>query len=80
MEALWFDTFVHADDIRHGLGRPTELGPGLAGTLSHVQHELGRAGWSGAAPAGGPEAMEFVLMATGRLAAAGPSAPPNLYA
>jgi uncharacterized protein (TIGR03083 family) len=69
VEALWYDTFLHADDIRVALGRPTELGPGLAAAASHVGFELGKRGWSGDVPEGGGTAMDFVLVATGRASA-----------
>ena len=29
IEALWYDAFVHADDIRSATGRPSERGDGL---------------------------------------------------
>lgn len=68
VEALWYDAWLHADDIRAALGRPTELGPGLAGAISHVDLELRKRGWDGTAPSptDAPEAVAFVLAATGR--------------
>ena len=80
VEALWYDTFLHGDDVRSAIGRPTELGPGLAGTLSHVGFVLRKQGWTGQLPAEGPGAMEFVLTATGRRPATDEGAPPNIYA
>lgn len=80
VEALWYDTFLHADDMRASVGRSTELGPGLAGTLSHVEFVLRKQGWTGQVPSEGPGAMEFVLAATGRRPATEPGAPPNIYA
>jgi uncharacterized protein (TIGR03083 family) len=78
---LWYDTYVHADDIRHAIGRPSERGPGLEASVAYVATELERRGWgpamlalSGVAPtsigANGPtvagDALQFVLVATGR--------------
>jgi len=64
VEALWYDTWLHADDIRQALGRPTEAGSGLAGGVSHVAFELGKRGWDGDVPA--DDQMGWVLAATGR--------------
>ncbi|CAN5525323.1 hypothetical protein BH20ACT2_BH20ACT2_16160 [soil metagenome] len=80
IEALWYDTWLHADDIRAALGRPTELGDGLRGAVSHVVFELAKRGWHGEVPAG--DELGFVLVATGR---ADPTtmrnaAPLNIYA
>ena len=80
VEALWYDTFLHADDIRHALGRPSDLGPGLAGSVSHLRHELAGQGWTGVVPEDGSEAMEFILVATGRTPGGQPGSPPNIYA
>jgi uncharacterized protein (TIGR03083 family) len=66
VEALWFDAFVHADDIRAAAGRPTEIGPGLRAAVSHVELEMGKLGWTGEAPRDGDAAMTFVLAGTGR--------------
>jgi uncharacterized protein (TIGR03083 family) len=80
VEALWYDTFLHGDDIRAGIGQPSQLGPGLAGAISHVSFELAKRGWTGEVPtpADGDEAFAWVLAATGR----GPARPglPNIYA
>ncbi len=40
VEALWYDTWLHGDDIRSAIGRPSELGSGLGCALSHVDIEL----------------------------------------
>jgi uncharacterized protein (TIGR03083 family) len=82
VEALWFDTFIHADDIRWALDRRSETGPGLAGAVSHVNYILARRGWHGEAPDSADSAdaaMAWVLVATGRIAASAGS-PPNIYA
>ena len=81
VEALWFDAYLHADDIRAAVGRPSERGPGLRASLSHVATVLGQRGWGPAtldfdgfdefAVGGGGkrvegDALAFVLAATGR--------------
>lgn len=71
-EAIWYDTFLHADDIRSALGKPTEVGPGLRAATSHVGDQLTKRGWNGDIPDGGDTGMGFVLVATGR-------APANAY-
>ena len=82
IETLWFDTFLHGDDVRAALGRTSELGPGLAASVSHVSSELAKRGWTGTVPTDDGWALEFVLAATGRAEAAilGADAPINLYA
>ncbi|MGN6473200.1 MAG: maleylpyruvate isomerase family mycothiol-dependent enzyme [Mycobacteriales bacterium] len=77
VEALWYDAYVHADDIRAALGIPTEIGPGLEAATSHVELFLGRLGWSGEIPADDVAAHQFVLAATGR---ADVPELPNIYA
>ncbi len=81
VEALWYDTYLHADDVRAALGRPAVRGPGLRASVHHVAHELDKQGWGPATlcfdgieevavGAGGArhtgDALEFVLVATGR--------------
>ncbi len=81
VEALWYDTYLHADDIRAALGRESVRGPGLRASVHHVAFELGKLGWGPATLAldgiepvsvgpGGTthtgDALEFVLVATGR--------------
>jgi uncharacterized protein (TIGR03083 family) len=58
VETLWHDAFVHGDDIRAALGLPSIEGPGLGAALSRVARELHLRGW--------PQALEFVMVATGR--------------
>jgi uncharacterized protein (TIGR03083 family) len=79
VEALWYDAWLHADDIRAALGRAPEAGSGIRGGLSHVQFELSKRGWHGEVT-GDP--MQFVLVATGRAdpSPLGDAAPPNIYA
>jgi uncharacterized protein (TIGR03083 family) len=78
---LWYDVFVHADDIRTALGRPSERGPGmqasvhwLAGELERLERGPATIALDGigerAIGSGGPvlrgDPMRFVLVATGR--------------
>lgn len=78
VEALWFDAYVHADDIRSAIGEPTRSGPGLGAATSHVLKQLEMLGWSGEIPDGDGEAHRFVLAATGRTDR--PNSLPNIYA
>ncbi len=81
VEALWYDAYLHADDIRAAVGRPSEHGPGLEAAVSHVAYFLEDRKWGPATLAldGMPEVeiggggrritgdpLEFVLAATGR--------------
>lgn len=82
VEALWYDAYVHADDIRAAVGQPSEEGDGLRASVSHVADLLARKGWGPATLAldGVPEfrvgngdgrrvegdPLTFVLAATGR--------------
>lgn len=81
VEALWYDTYLHAEDIRAALGRPSEYGPGLRPAVHHVAVLLEKRGWGPATLSfdgmetivvggGGKELtgdpMPFVLAATGR--------------
>ena len=81
-EAIWYDTYVHGEDIRDALGLPSEKGAGIAPSLSHIATALTQQGWGPATLAldGQPEfpvgdgsgkritgdPLEFVLAATGR--------------
>jgi uncharacterized protein (TIGR03083 family) len=40
LEALWFDTYLHGDDIRAAIGRSTTSKAGLAASVSHISQEL----------------------------------------
>lgn len=82
IEALWYDTYVHADDIRHALGIPSVRSDGLLVSLSHLAQILSDRGWEAAelrfppygsfpVSGGGGRVIEgdplaFVLAATGR--------------
>ena len=78
---LWYDTYVHADDIRDAIGAPSDRGAGLGASVAYLARELTTRGWGPATltlddvPAqavgtGGPtvtgDPLEFVLAATGR--------------
>jgi uncharacterized protein (TIGR03083 family) len=78
---LWYDTYVHADDIRAAVGRTSERGPGLDATIAYLAGQLTAKNWGPATLAldevgrhevsgGGPEitgdALQFALVATGR--------------
>jgi uncharacterized protein (TIGR03083 family) len=82
VEALWYDAYVHAEDIRAALGVAAARGAGLRCAVHHVAGYLDQRGWpvmtlvlDGLEPVdiggGGTEAwgdpLEFVLAATGRL-------------
>jgi uncharacterized protein (TIGR03083 family) len=82
IEALWFDTYIHADDIRDALEIPSHKGPGLIACVSHIAQVLTDQEWVPATLAleelpqfivsGGDgriivgDAKAFVLVATGR--------------
>lgn len=81
IEGLWYDTYVHGDDIRAALGQESVRGPGLecsvshlAGLLTDLDHEpltLALDGVATYAVSGGgreitADPLEFVLIATGR--------------
>ena len=82
IEALWFDTYLHADDIRRALGIPSVRGKGEVASLSHIAQLLTEQGWGAAelrfgdrgtyAVSGGGgrqiggDALQFILAATGR--------------
>jgi uncharacterized protein (TIGR03083 family) len=82
IEALWFDTFVHADDVRAATGRPSQSGDGILASLSHLAQLLSDRGWGpaelrfdgyGVFPVAGGggrtidgDPLTFILAATGR--------------
>ena len=82
VESLWFDTYLHADDIRRAIGRPTALGPALSPSVSHLSQVLTDQSWGPAtirldgleeftvSGGGGREItgdpMTFILVASGR--------------
>ena len=87
VEGIWYDAYVHGDDIRAALGRPSAAGPGLRAAVSHLADLLTQRGWGPATLAldgidafpvsggGGRrvtgDPLSFVLAATGRAEAAG---------
>lgn len=79
VEALWYDAWLHADDIRVAIGRPSVQGPSMRAGVSHIRFELSKRGWTGDVPTEGDEAFTFILAATGRVPAA-PDGPINVYA
>jgi uncharacterized protein (TIGR03083 family) len=79
--ALYYDAYLHADDIRAALGMPSTRGAGLQASVHHVADALADKDWGPATLAldgvdvidirGGGEKitgdpLEFVLAATGR--------------
>ncbi|MEY2452820.1 MAG: hypothetical protein QOD92_2394 [Acidimicrobiaceae bacterium] len=82
VEGLWFDAWVHGDDIRSAIGRPSEPGPGVRASVSHLADLLTQREWGPATIAvsgveefpvsgGGGQRVEgdaitFVLVASGR--------------
>ena len=81
IEALWADAYVHADDIRHAIGRAPVRTPGLRASVSHYAELLEQQGLPPTTLAldgleefpiagGGRritgDAHEFVLAVTGR--------------
>jgi len=82
VEALWYDTYLHADDIRAALGRRSERGAGLRPTVHHLAILLDKKGWGpatlsfdgletltvggGGTPSLTGDPLPFVLAATGR--------------
>lgn len=69
VETLWYDTFVHADDIRKATGRPSERveGDGLEAAVSHITTVLDEQGYPTAdLDLDALDPFEFVLVATGR--------------
>lgn len=81
VEALWYDAYLHGDDIRAALGRPSVDGPGVRASLSHIATSLTGRGYDDVTLAleghdeftvgkGGRairgNAIDFVKAATGR--------------
>lgn len=85
IEGLFYDVYLHGDDIRSQIGRPSAAGPGLRASVHHVAGILTDRGYRGLTLAldgvdqvdvsGGGEKvtgdpLQFVLAATGRADAA----------
>jgi uncharacterized protein (TIGR03083 family) len=45
IEAIYYDTYLHGDDILAATGRPSVRGPGLRAGVHHVAFELTKRGW-----------------------------------
>jgi uncharacterized protein (TIGR03083 family) len=63
MESMWSGAYIHADDIRAAVGRPSERGPGLRASVHNVADLLTKRRWGpaileldglDAVPVGGP--------------------------
>ena len=83
VEALWYDTWLHGDDIRNALGRTSVPGDAMGCALEHVEAALRKLDWNGDVPSpDDANAFAFVLAATGRggEASFGPNAPIDIYA
>jgi len=46
LESLWFDTYLHADDIRTAVGQATTSRRGLAPSVSHITQVLSQQAWT----------------------------------
>jgi len=46
LESLWFDTYLHSDDIRAALGHSTTSKTGLAPSVSHISAVLSQQEWT----------------------------------
>ena len=70
VESLWYDAYLHGEDIRAAIGQPATYGSGLRVSVSHVLDTLEMQGWTGTAPvdldSDPREQLAFVLAATGR--------------
>jgi uncharacterized protein (TIGR03083 family) len=80
VEAIWYDAYLHGEDVRDALGLPSARGGGLRCAVHHVAGSLDQLHWGSATLAlsgierigiggGGSEItgdpLEFVLAATG---------------
>src|SRR5688500_20271802 len=45
VEALWHDAWLHGDDIRSAMQRPSDRGGGMVASVSHIADVLSREGW-----------------------------------
>ena len=82
VEALWYDTYVHIEDIKAAIGEEPQRGPGIKAAVEHVSDILQNNGWGPATvkldgvperTIGGGGGIEitgdpltFILVATGR--------------
>ncbi|WP_433709587.1 maleylpyruvate isomerase family mycothiol-dependent enzyme [Nocardia sp. CA-084685] len=78
---LWYDVYVHTDDIRSAIGLPSDRGPGLAAAVAHIEdrlkqrdygparimlHDLGELRFGTGGPEIAADPLHFLLVATGR--------------
>jgi len=78
---LWYDAYVHADDIRAAIGAKPVIGPGLDASVVYLAGELDKKGFAtDTLPLADPHA--FVMVATGRADASSLGVDPsmNIYA
>ena len=65
---LWYDAWVHRDDVNAAIGRTTDGGDGLDAAVAYLRGNLAKQGWR--PPAGvdldSLDRHQFVLAATGR--------------
>ena len=81
VESLWYDAFVHGDDIRHALGQPSVPSDAIRAAVSHITAVLTDQGYpastvaldgiepfdvSGGGQTISGDALAFVLAGTGR--------------
>jgi len=45
LESLWFDTYLHGDDIRAAIDQPTVTGEGVLASVSHIAQILTDLDW-----------------------------------
>jgi uncharacterized protein (TIGR03083 family) len=80
---LWYDVYVHADDIRAAIGRPTQRTEGLNAAVAYLVGELDKGGFdTEQIRLDDIDHHEFVLVATGRADAGALGLDPsvNIYA
>jgi hypothetical protein len=70
---LWYDTWMHADDIRSALDQPHDDGAGLRATLSYLEDELTRHAWGPAAFVFTDRDESFGALAVGDVTASSPT-------
>jgi hypothetical protein len=82
VESLWYDAFLHGDDIRQALGRPSVTSEAIRASVSHIAAILTDQGWGpatleldgieafdvsgGGGRTIGGDPLAFVLASTGR--------------
>lgn len=82
VEALWYDAYVHLEDIKAALGQEPERGPGVRASIEHIATILERNDWGpatlafdgveerkigdGTGPRLTGDPLNFILAGTGR--------------